>query len=401
MTTLRRVPEKKLTDGTVRPASNGYQRNGFNLATNAYRSTGSTIKPFTLAVALQEGLSLDTRRRAPGCSSIPDKGSPGGVYRYCNAGDSGTGGTVTLRQALARSINTVFVPLAIEVGRDKVRALMLDAGVKVPPPTADVPTPFSPAPKSFGLGTTAEVTPLSLADAYATLMNGGVHVAPRFYSEIRAGGSGTDPGTVVEQVPAAPEGDRALDQGTADKVVEAMSKVATSQGTAPAAAQPFTVYGKTGTTNDSTNAWFVGCSKEPQHLCVAVWMGYEEQTCKGVSGSCGGMFDVHGVKQVYGGTLPARVYARAFEILRADQAAASAAAAAAAAAPVAAPAARPSSAAPARPRRSTPSSPRATVPRRTTAPRPTPTTVPRTSAPAAPSPTSSRSGLPLLSPPPR
>lgn len=327
LTTLRRVPERTLADGSVRPAAQGYQRGGYDLATDLHRSTGSTIKPFTLAVALQEGHSLDELRPAPGCADIPDPGSPGGVYHYCNAGESGGSGSVTLRAALARSINTVFVPLAIQVGRDKVRQLMLDAGVQVPAVSGTDPDPFSVAPKSFGLGSTAEVTPLSLANAYATLMNHGVRLPPRLYTEIRAGGSGIDPGEVMQRAPEVPEGTRVLDAGVADQVVEAMSKVATAQGTAPAAAQPFTVYGKTGTTNDSTNAWFVGCSKEPQNICVAIWMGYEEQACKGVKGSsCGGMVDVHGVKQVYGGTLPARIYARAFEILRADQAAAAAAA---------------------------------------------------------------------------
>jgi len=320
MTTLRRVPARTLPDGTVRGATSGYQRGGFNLATDLHRSTGSTIKPFTLAVALQEGHSLDERRPAPACGSLPDAGSEGGLYRYCNAGDSGYGGTVTLRTALARSINTVFVPLAIEVGRDKIRQLMLDAGVEVRAPSRTEPVPFSPTPKSFGLGSTAEVTPLSLAGAYGTLMNHGVRVPPRLFTAIRTGGSGTDPGQVVEQAPAVVEGTRVLDAGVADRVVDAMSKVATSQGTAVAAAQPFTVYGKTGTTNDSKDAWFVGCSKDPQSLCVAVWMGYDDPTCTGTESSCGGMVNVEGVKAVYGGTLPAKVYARTFEILRARSA---------------------------------------------------------------------------------
>ncbi len=315
MTTLRRVPAKTLADGSVRPASTGYQRGGFDLATGAYRSAGSTIKPFTLAVALQEGHGLDERRPAPACDALRDPGSDGGVYRYCNAGDSGGGGTVTLRTALARSINTVFVPLAIQVGRDRVRQLVLAAGAQVPAASVAVPDPFSAAPASLGLGTTAEVTPLSLANAYATLMNHGVRQQPRFYTAIRTGGSATDAGRPVEQAPPVPTGTPVLDAGVADQVVDAMSRVATPQGTAPGAAQPFTVYGKTGTTNDSTNAWFVGCSRTPS-LCIAVWMGYEDQSCAGVQGRCGGMTDVEGVGEVYGGTLPAKVYARTLQLLR-------------------------------------------------------------------------------------
>jgi membrane peptidoglycan carboxypeptidase len=316
LTTLRRVPARTLPDGSSRPASAGYARGGFDLATGAYRSAGSTIKPFTLAVALQEGHTLDERRPAPACDALRDPASPGGLYRYCNAGDSGGGGTVTLRTALARSLNTVFVPLALEVGRDRVRQLLLDAGAKVPAPTAAAPDPFSTAPASFGLGTTAEVTPLSLANAYATLLDHGVRRPPRFYTAIRTAGSAADPGRLVAQAPEVPAGTPVLDAGVADQVVEAMSRVATPQGTAPAAAQPFPVFGKTGTTNDSTNAWFVGCSRTPS-LCLAVWMGYEDQSCTGVQGRCGGMTDVEGVREVYGGTLPAKVYARTFALLRA------------------------------------------------------------------------------------
>ncbi len=87
MTTLRRFPVKG-----ERPAVNGYDRGGFNLATNANRSTGSTIKPFTLAAALEKGLTLNTTRPAPGCDSIRDPNATGGVYTYCNAGGENSGG---------------------------------------------------------------------------------------------------------------------------------------------------------------------------------------------------------------------------------------------------------------------------------------------------------------------
>ncbi len=322
MTTLRRAPRRELPDGTVRRATQGYEPHGFNLATDLHRSAGSTIKPFTLAVALEEGLSLDDRRPAPGpCASLPDTHSPGGRYTYCNAGDTRRTGTASLRSALAGSINTVYVPLALEVGRARIRRLMLDAGVRVPAPSSSEPEPFSTTPKSFGLGTTAEVTPLSLANAYATLMNGGVHVPPRLFTEVRTGGSGTDRGRPIEKAPDRPEGERVLPAGVAERVVEAMSEVTGPTGTAPRARQPFPVHGKTGTTDEAKDAWFVGCAYAPVGMCVAVWMGYEDQRCAGVRGTaCGGMRDVHGVEQVHGGTLPAEVFARTFDNLRALQA---------------------------------------------------------------------------------
>ena len=170
---------------------------------------------------------------------------------------------------------------------------------------------------SFGLGAGVEVTPLSMANAFGTLMNHGVHMKPRYVREIR-----TQEGGVVIEVPDKPKPvRRALETEVADQVVEAMSGVTKPGGTAIAARQDFPVYGKTGTTNDSTDAWFIGCAKSPQNLCLSVWMGYEDQSCKGVEGSnCGGMKNVNGVEQVYGGTLPAQIFDRTFEILREIQA---------------------------------------------------------------------------------
>jgi len=308
LTTLRRRP--KVGD---EPAVDGYERGGFNLATNGLRSAGSTIKPFTLAAALEKGLSLTTRRSAPACDTIRDPAAKNGVYRYCNAaGESGSSrGSMTLRRALQASVNTVYVPLAIEAGRPRIKQMMLDAGVVTARPTQANPNPFATNVTSFGLGTTAEVTPLSMANAYGTLMNRGVHSAPRFIVETRDAD-----GSLITEGPGPAKPNRAMATDVADRVVEAMSGVAVRGGTAQRARQAFTVFGKTGTTNDSTDAWFIGCAQAPQHLCVATWMGFDRQSCKGVVGSaCGGMKGIHGVKQVYGGTLPAAIFDRTFTIL--------------------------------------------------------------------------------------
>jgi penicillin-binding protein 1A len=326
MTTLRRVPPRVQRDGTVTERTAGYERGGFNLATNGWRQAGSTIKPFTLAVALEQGLDLDTRRPAPRCNSIPDPTAPGGVYAPCNSGEAGYRGSLTLREALAASVNTVYVPLALEVGRPRIKEVMEAAGIRTNPART-----FSTLPNSFGLGATAEVSPLSLANAYGTLMNHGLSVPPRFVTEQRQG----EDGPVVDRPEVVPVG-RALPVDVADRVAEAMSDVTGPGGTARRAQQDFPVFGKTGTTNGSKDSWFVGCARSPQNLCIAVWMGYEFSECVGVQGrDCGEMRDVNGVPQVYGGTLPAQVFSRTFEVLRELQAekAAAAAAAAGAAAP--------------------------------------------------------------------
>ena len=309
MTTLRRRPQ--VNDS---PAIDGYEPGGYNLATNALRSTGSTIKPFTLAVALEKGLTLNTRRSAPGCDTIQDRFAKGGFYRYCNAaGESGgSRGSLTLRRALQGSVNTVYVPLAIEVGRPRIKQLMLDSGVVAARPTPTNKNPFATNVTSFGLGTTAEVTPLSMANAFGTLMNHGVHNPPRYVVETRDAD-----GSLITEGPRPRKPNRAMPADIADQVAEAMSGVTAPGGTAPRAKQDFQVFGKTGTTNDSTDAWFIGCARSPQNICLATWMGFDRQNCKGVVGAaCGGMLNINGVKQVFGGTLPAAVFDRTFAILR-------------------------------------------------------------------------------------
>ncbi|MCW2599246.1 MAG: pbpF 1 [Frankiales bacterium] len=368
MATARRMPQRvdNQTGKVNRPAVKGYeQKLGFNLATNAQRSTGSTIKPFTLAEALLQGQTLSTSRYVPNCLDLPNLGK---TYHFCNS-DKAEAGTFSLRRALADSVNTVYVPLATEVGRGKVAALAQRAGLTGQIASGNL---------SFGLGAGVEVTPLSEAVAYGTLANGGVHTSPRTFTEIRTGAVGTDPGQVIERSGPSPSR-RVLPTGVAAEVVSAMTDVVTS-GTGTAARQPYTVFGKTGTTDDATDAWFTGCIPD-QHICVATWMGYEDIVCSTkswhvVGSACGGMRNLHGVKQVYGGTLPAKIFARAQEVLRqikADRVAR------AAGLPTAVPTVseRPSAA----PR----ATPAAAVPSRTAVPRPTRTLGP-TTAPTSPPP---------------
>ena len=153
---------------------------------------------------------------------------------------------------------------------------------------------------------------MSMASAYGTFINSGLHMAPRYLRETRSAD-----GVLVETAPKVPDAaGRAMSGDVAAAVVEAMSGVTEPGGTARAARQDFEVFGKTGTTNDSTDAWFVGCARGPQSLCIATWMGYDDQSCEGIDGrACGGMSNVNGVRQVFGGTLPARIFDRTFEIL--------------------------------------------------------------------------------------
>lgn len=265
--------------------SSRYVRNGFNLARQARRSTGSAIKPFTLAAALENGRTLDTRYPAPRCIVIVKHP----LYRPCNAEPSGRG-SYTLRSALAASVNTVFVKLAADVGRAKVKAVAEAAGM----------APASGIGVNPAMALGVEVTPLSVAQAYATLAAGGVRHDMRMILEEKrdADTQRTFSGIEVFKAADLPAGRAVIPKNVADQVVEAMYDVV-EHGTARAARQrDFRVFGKTGTTDNFTNAWFVGCRPD---LCIATWMGYR----KGLQE----MRNVHGVRKVFGGTIPARIFA--------------------------------------------------------------------------------------------
>jgi penicillin-binding protein 1A len=261
-----------------------YVRNGFNVATQAHVQTGSAIKPFTLAAALENGRTLDTVYPGPRCITIATRPK---LYRPCNS-ERSERGSYTLRRALAASVNTVYVKLAADIGRAKVKAVAEAAGMKG---TIGV----NPAMALGAVG----VSPLSVAQAYATLAAGGVRRDVRMIVEEKrdADTKKTFSGIEVMKADADPKGRQVIPKAVADQVVLAMYDVV-EHGTARAARQPdFRVFGKTGTTNDSTDAWFAGCRPD---LCVVTWMGHK--------GGVKPMGRVHGVKPVFGGTLPAKIF---------------------------------------------------------------------------------------------
>jgi membrane peptidoglycan carboxypeptidase len=273
--------------------SGGYKKGGFNLARDARRSSGSTIKPFTLALALQHGHTLDEPHAAPQCVTVA-----GG--RICNAEQGSS--YQTLRTALIHSINTVYGPLGIDLGIGRVVKLMRKSGVTVDPlQKGDNGKPF-PA-QALGV----QVAPLGEAVGFGTIVNHGVHHGPRSVLRVNSELEG-----VLYEARSKPRGDRAIPRGVADQVTTAMQGVVDG-GTGTRARQPFPVFGKTGTTDDFTNAWFTGCTRT---LCIAVWMGYDKpylnhgrtpHSMVNVAGQPGG---------VYGGTLPAQIFARTWSDYR-------------------------------------------------------------------------------------
>jgi penicillin-binding protein 1A len=244
------------------------------------RQAGSTFKPFVLAAVVKNGFTVQSTFPAPAEVVLP-KADDGKDYTVANFKDQDFGGSLNLIDATANSVNTVYVQAQQAVGADKVVEVAKAAGI----------TSALEPNASLVLGT-EEVSVLEMASAYSTFANRGVHVEPRTILEVRRGD-----GTVL--LPErAPKSSRVLDREGADVVNQVLRQVI-ERGTGTNAKVGVPLAGKTGTTQDNADAWFVGYTPK---LTTAVWMGFAEGNAKKMS-------KVRGV-EVSGGSFPARIFKR-------------------------------------------------------------------------------------------
>ena len=240
------------------------------------RQAGSSFKPFVLATAFEHGFTPDKRYRAP--SSVRPRGFDKPVHNY-----GGTGyGTVDLRTATWKSINTVFAQLIADVGVRPTAELALRLGIK----GVDLNH------KLYGvmaLGT-QETSPLEMASAYGVFADHGVRVEPTPVLRIL-----DVHGDTVEDN-RVPAGQRVLSEAVADNVTAVLQGVI-AMGTGRRADIGRPAAGKTGTSENWENAWFVGYTPT---LSTAVWMGHPNGNVP--------MADVHGVDHVVGGSLPSMIW---------------------------------------------------------------------------------------------
>lgn len=243
--------------GDVRALVGGrdFIRSSFNRAVDGNRQPGSAFKAFVYAQALSEGL---TATSIVADTALRIKLDNGQIYSPDNA-DNEFLGALTIREALTRSRNPVAVQLAMGVGMDSVIALARRAGLR---------SPIALYPSS-ALGASV-VQPLDFVTAYATFDNGGLGIEPRFISRIE-----DRSGRTVATPPVAPPRP-ALDPRVAFIMRDMMQDVVT-RGTATALRRivpsRIAVAGKTGTTNDNTDVWFVGMTPE---LVTGVWIGFDK-----------------------------------------------------------------------------------------------------------------------------
>jgi penicillin-binding protein 1A len=228
-----------------------YQRSAFNRAFRSRRQPGSAFKPFLFAAALERGFSPVST--LTGLDSIkpqgPDEWAPRNVR-------DGPANALTLRAALIESNNRAATVLQQRVGSRHVIRLASAAGLRGLP---DVP--------SLSLGT-GLVTPLALTAAFAMFPNGGLAVRPRDIVRVRdADGSIAEANDV--------ESERVISPPVAYQMVSMLSDVM-DRGTGAAARRlgvTFPSGGKTGTTDDFKDAWFVGFSSS---LVAGVWVGFDQ-----------------------------------------------------------------------------------------------------------------------------
>jgi len=279
--------------GAVRAMYGGrdFQKRQFNYATNAIRQAGSTMKPFVLAQALNDGISVNSV--FPGPSELIVDGEDFKNYDDTNYG------LLTLRDATRLSVNTIYVQLMQQVQPKRVAqfakahglAAELDGSAKPghdPRPLEDAPVLKPVLALSLGSGS---VTTLQLASAFGTWANRGVHQASHLVERVV-----DSQGRVIE--------DHRRQQGTqvmSPVVADTMNLVlrgAVEHGTGTRA-RLFgrEVAGKTGTTSDYTDARFVGYTTD---LVTSVWLGYDNPKHK--------LVDVYGLRGVSGGTVPAQIW---------------------------------------------------------------------------------------------
>ncbi|MEC9434960.1 MAG: PBP1A family penicillin-binding protein [Pseudomonadota bacterium] len=248
-------------DGAVRAIVGGREVTGaggqFNRATQALRQTGSAFKPIVYAAALEAGRSPADRMRD---EPITIKGWSPQNYRNERFG------TLTLTEALAKSVNTVAVRLAVDTGLPQVRDMARAMGVT---------SPLAPGP-AIALGT-SEATLLDMTGVYATIADHGRRAEP--YGILKVSLRGDDQ-PLMTHVPAP--GLTAMSERTARRLTGMMTQVIqagtgrrASLGDRPAA-------GKTGTTQAARDAWFIGFTAD---YVTGVWMGYDDNTpLAGVTG---------------------------------------------------------------------------------------------------------------------
>jgi penicillin-binding protein 1A len=251
--------------GAVRALVGGFDfaRGQFNHATQAYRQPGSSFKPFVYSALVEQGAWAGTE--------VSDEPIEVGNWAPKNY-DGKYEPSLTLRQALARSKNMVTIRMVQELGPERIRAWAAQFGLELN---------RQPSNLTLGLGSGA-ATPMQMAQAYGAFASGGRVAHAQLVTTVR-----DSQGALLWQAPA-PVLSEAISERNAFVTSQLLAAV-TREGTGARASgllQRWDLYGKTGTTNDAMDAWFVGFQKT---RVGAVWIGYPTPRSLGERETGGGL----------------------------------------------------------------------------------------------------------------
>ena len=264
-------------DGAVHALVGGfdYNRNKFNHVTQAWRQPGSSFKPFIYSAALEKGFTPSTL-----VNDAPvhlDAGTTGSQAWDPKNYDGKFDGPMPLRQALAKSKNMVSIRLLQAIGPRYVQGTLPRFGFEAAKHPAYLPM-------ALGAGS---VTPWQMAGAYSVFANGGYKINPYFISRI-VDSTGRDVAGVSRAL-AGDEANRVID-GRNAFVMDSLLRTVARSGTAAritAVLKRNDLAGKTGTTNDSHDAWFAGYSND--NLVGIAWIGFDQPKSLGDRETGGGL----------------------------------------------------------------------------------------------------------------
>ena len=244
-----------------------FKESKFNRATQAFRQPGSSFKPIVYAAAMEEDIMpSDHFLDAP--ITFKAKGSRGKGWSPKNS-SKGYAGEVTVQRALTNSLNTVAVRVAAYIGTDVIVRMARNMGIE---------TKYLPNDLSIALGA-ASLTPLEMAVAFNCFNNGGKRIVPLMIREIK-----DRDGNVIENRQTAES--QAMRPETAYSIRSMLQDTVRAGTGKPAALPKINIFGKTGTSNDFMDAWFVGGAPG---LTTAVYVGRDDHKTLGRHGFGGTM----------------------------------------------------------------------------------------------------------------
>ena len=260
-------------------SSSSYDKTNFNFAAQAHRQTGSAFKIFVLMTLIHD-YDGDPNQTYYTSHELLPGWLPNYPTYHVQTAEHSYLGDINITKATILSDNTVFAQLDVDVGPDKVRDMAYAMGIT---------SHLDGIPAEGIGGLRIGVSALEMADAYATIANGGYHIPPTAITKVVFGdGSSVNLGD--------PPRKQVFSDGEAAAAINVMKGVIT-QGTGTAANYGCPAAGKTGTTSNYTDAWFVGFTPK---LSTAVWVGYPNATTS--------MNDVNGLGPGFGGTLAAPIW---------------------------------------------------------------------------------------------